>query len=260
MNLVWAVGGLVFALPAAPSVETAAGVTPPAVEAASEPVPAGAEVVRVKRDFGKPHFDLVIDAWADPQGGDAAAGPAVVVEHQRGRPSQAAGRVDRADGEAAISSPLEHGGRGRGRGRRQGIHVHGGARRRRSGARLCGDRHRGRQAHPRAAARPTPVCWPAGCSACRSGSRTSRSPARTTAAPCTAGRSPTASCDQSSSRQGCTSKPAATRRTKWSSSKPSSRRGSSRRAWVPRTPRSGTCASGSRAWLRRVASAIRDSK
>lgn len=67
MNLVWAVGGLVFALPAAPSVETSAGVTPPAVEAASEPVPAGAEVVRVKRDFGKPHFDLVIDAWADSQ-------------------------------------------------------------------------------------------------------------------------------------------------------------------------------------------------
>lgn len=67
MNLVWAVGGLLFVLPAASGVPTPAGVAPPAVEEASEPVAAGAEVVRVKRDFGKPHFDLVIDAWADPQ-------------------------------------------------------------------------------------------------------------------------------------------------------------------------------------------------
>lgn len=33
----------------------------PAVEARGPAV----EVVRVKRDFGKPHFDLVIDAWSD---------------------------------------------------------------------------------------------------------------------------------------------------------------------------------------------------
>lgn len=57
MNLVWAaVGGLSFVLQAAPS---SVGTV------ASEPERAPAEVVRVKRDFGKPHFDLVIDAWAD---------------------------------------------------------------------------------------------------------------------------------------------------------------------------------------------------
>ncbi len=33
--------------------------------AAEEPALATSEVVRVKRDFGKPHFDLVIDAWTD---------------------------------------------------------------------------------------------------------------------------------------------------------------------------------------------------
>jgi hypothetical protein len=32
---------------------------------AEEPALVAAEVVRVKRDFGKPHFDLVIDAWTD---------------------------------------------------------------------------------------------------------------------------------------------------------------------------------------------------
>ncbi len=32
---------------------------------ASEPTLVASEVVRVKRDFGKPHFDLVIDAWTD---------------------------------------------------------------------------------------------------------------------------------------------------------------------------------------------------
>ncbi|MBK8260847.1 MAG: hypothetical protein IPK80_05850 [Nannocystis sp.] len=26
----------------------------------------GVEVVRIKRDFGKPHFDLALDAWPDP--------------------------------------------------------------------------------------------------------------------------------------------------------------------------------------------------
>lgn len=40
------------------------------VVADPEPVaePAGVEVVRVKRDFGKPHFDLVIDAWIGGEG------------------------------------------------------------------------------------------------------------------------------------------------------------------------------------------------
>lgn len=66
MNLVWAAGGgLVLALQGAP------GVVAPAREGtieANDPesLPA-TEVVRIKRDFGKPHFDLVIDAWADPE-------------------------------------------------------------------------------------------------------------------------------------------------------------------------------------------------
>ncbi len=63
MNLVWtAVGGLLFALQGAPG---AAALGEVAVT--TEPALPAAEVVRVKRDFGKPHFDLVIDAWADPQ-------------------------------------------------------------------------------------------------------------------------------------------------------------------------------------------------
>lgn len=62
MNLVWAaVGGLMLAL------QGAAGVVAPAREATLEPVLTATEVVRIKRDFGKPHFDLVIDAWSDPQ-------------------------------------------------------------------------------------------------------------------------------------------------------------------------------------------------
>jgi hypothetical protein len=38
-----------------------------AAAGAAEPEPTlvATEVVRVKRDFGKPHFDLVIDAWTD---------------------------------------------------------------------------------------------------------------------------------------------------------------------------------------------------
>lgn len=67
MNLVWAAGGgLVLALQGAP------GVVAPAREGTIEatgaaPALTATEVVRIKRDFGKPHFDLVIDAWADPQ-------------------------------------------------------------------------------------------------------------------------------------------------------------------------------------------------
>jgi len=59
MNPVWPALVVLFA-PAgvAPLV---VAVDTPAVEAG----PAPTEVVRIKRDFGKPHFDLVIDAWAD---------------------------------------------------------------------------------------------------------------------------------------------------------------------------------------------------
>lgn len=38
------------------------------VGASDEPPAEFVEVVRVKRDFGKPHFDLVIDAWTDREG------------------------------------------------------------------------------------------------------------------------------------------------------------------------------------------------
>ena len=48
------------AAPAAPAAPEAAKPAP-----AAEPEVAPAEVVRIKRDFGKPNFDLVIDAWAD---------------------------------------------------------------------------------------------------------------------------------------------------------------------------------------------------
>lgn len=37
-------------------------------EPLAAPDPARVEVVRIKRDFGKPHFDLAIDAWADGDG------------------------------------------------------------------------------------------------------------------------------------------------------------------------------------------------
>lgn len=53
---------LVFAL-AAPSADPL-----PASDTADAPDRARVEVVRVKRDFGKPHFDLAIDAWADDHG------------------------------------------------------------------------------------------------------------------------------------------------------------------------------------------------
>lgn len=46
----------------------AAPAEPPATDEpapVAAPEPAGIEVVRVERDFGKPHFDLAIDAWTD---------------------------------------------------------------------------------------------------------------------------------------------------------------------------------------------------
>lgn len=55
----WTVFTLAFALAGAASSTTASTTT----EATSKP---GIEVVRVKRDFGKPHFDLAIDAWTSP--------------------------------------------------------------------------------------------------------------------------------------------------------------------------------------------------
>jgi hypothetical protein len=51
------------AAPAAPEAPVAPVAAKPAP--AAEPEVAPAEVIRIKRDFGKPNFDLVIDAWAD---------------------------------------------------------------------------------------------------------------------------------------------------------------------------------------------------
>lgn len=42
-------------------------ITNPATTGAGEDASGGVEVVRVKRDFGKPHVDLVIDAWTDAE-------------------------------------------------------------------------------------------------------------------------------------------------------------------------------------------------
>lgn len=57
MNPAWLLAhGIVIAL-ASPAEPAASG---------EEPVlAAGTEVVRIKRDFGKPYFDLAIDAWTD---------------------------------------------------------------------------------------------------------------------------------------------------------------------------------------------------
>jgi len=82
MELVWLSAHLLAATlvvdpvvtsPDAPKPPVEAPVAPVAevaevAEPVVAPVPADvapAEVVRVKRDFGKPNFDLVIDAWAD---------------------------------------------------------------------------------------------------------------------------------------------------------------------------------------------------
>ena len=59
MNLAWLpahVLAVALANPAAPAAE----VEEPAVDAE----PPGVEVIRIKRDFGKPYVDLAIDAWA----------------------------------------------------------------------------------------------------------------------------------------------------------------------------------------------------
>ncbi len=79
MDLVWLsaqvlvvalVADPVVAAPESPTTPAPATTPKPATPAAApvsaaEPEPLPAEVVRVKRDFGKPNFDLVIDAWAD---------------------------------------------------------------------------------------------------------------------------------------------------------------------------------------------------
>ena len=51
---------LVVALSGVTDSKPSAQGSPPGPELASD------EIVRVTRDFGKPNFDLVIDAWADP--------------------------------------------------------------------------------------------------------------------------------------------------------------------------------------------------
>jgi len=51
--------------PVAPAAEVAEVAEPAPAPAPAPADVAPAEVVRVKRDFGKPNFDLVIDAWAD---------------------------------------------------------------------------------------------------------------------------------------------------------------------------------------------------
>ena len=64
MNLLWLPAhALVIAL--------VSPVEPPALAEALavEPGPPPVEVVRIKRDFGKPYFDLAIDAWTDDKAG-----------------------------------------------------------------------------------------------------------------------------------------------------------------------------------------------
>jgi hypothetical protein len=88
------------------------------------------QVVRIKRDFGKPHFDLAIDAWL--------AGPSRIdkvqllwvntSEEDRRKPLGKFIERMVALKYKRISSPLDQ---GRRRGRRQGVHVHRGARARR---------------------------------------------------------------------------------------------------------------------------------
>ena len=68
MELVWlSAHVLVATLMADPVVTSPEAPSTPEVAPEVAPVApvAPAEVVRVKRDFGKPNFDLVIDAWAD---------------------------------------------------------------------------------------------------------------------------------------------------------------------------------------------------
>ncbi len=60
MNLLW-LPAHVFVIALASPAQPEAASEEPALEAARPPT----EVVRIKRDFGKPHFDLAIDAWTD---------------------------------------------------------------------------------------------------------------------------------------------------------------------------------------------------
>lgn len=63
MNFAWLVAqGLLFAL-------TSPGGSVAGDEEAELAASPGVEVVRIKRDFGKPHFDLTIDAWTDDAAG-----------------------------------------------------------------------------------------------------------------------------------------------------------------------------------------------
>jgi len=70
MNLVWLSAHLfVLALVAEPAAAPVAAPIADSPDAPDLPEVAPAEVVRIKRDFGKPNFDLVIDAWADVAAG-----------------------------------------------------------------------------------------------------------------------------------------------------------------------------------------------
>lgn len=69
MNLVWLSAHVLLVASWSPAEAPApvpdAAPVQDAGPAPAEAAPAPIEVVRVKRDFGKPHFDLVIDAWTD---------------------------------------------------------------------------------------------------------------------------------------------------------------------------------------------------
>jgi hypothetical protein len=169
-------------------------------EAASEPVTAPAEVVRVKRDFGKPHFDLVIDAWADPHD-EAAPDPAVVDQHQpradRRKPLGALiermvklqyRRISSTSLTVAVAGDgkeftftVELGGDGQ-------VHAY------------VASTPRAGKHIPRCRTTQRAPAGAPGARSCRSASPASPSPARTTAAPCTADRSPTASCERRPAR------------------------------------------------------------
>lgn len=62
MNLVWLAAHLLVIAPGSPG-------EPAVVEPEPELGPATAEVLRIKRDFGKPYVDLAIDAWTDDAAG-----------------------------------------------------------------------------------------------------------------------------------------------------------------------------------------------
>lgn len=64
MNLLWLPAHALLIALWSPA-ESPPDVAPADEPTADEPIPLRSEVVRVKRDFGKPHFDLAIDAWID---------------------------------------------------------------------------------------------------------------------------------------------------------------------------------------------------